>query len=90
MRKDLIDLKAQNEELKAIAKDAKQAVINKNDLRRSAGAPRVYSATNNNTNTEVNQQQSAEIKRLCAESERMTQKNKDNMRKINDLNNQLE
>ena len=55
MRKDLIDLKAQNEELKAIAKDAKQAVINKNDLRRSAGAPRVYSATNNNTNTEVNQ-----------------------------------
>lgn len=90
MRKDLIDLKAQNEELKAIAKDAKQAAVNKNDLRRSAGPPRVYSATNNNTNTEVNQQQSAEIKRLCAENERMTQKNKENMRKINDLNNQLE
>ena len=55
MRKDLIDLKAQNEELKAIAKDAKQAAINKNDLRRSAGPPRVYSATqNNNINNEVN------------------------------------
>ena len=29
MRKDLIDLKSQNEELKAIAKDAKQTAINK-------------------------------------------------------------
>ena len=72
MRKDLVDLKAQNEELKAIAKDAKQAAINKNDLRRSAGPPRVYSATNNNANSEVNQQQQAEIKRLSAENERMT------------------
>ena len=48
MRKDLIDLKAQNEELKVIAKDAKQSAINKQDLRRSAGPPRVYSASNNN------------------------------------------
>ena len=32
----------------------------------------------------------AEMKRLSSENERMTQKNKDNMRKINELNNQLE
>ena len=49
MRKDMIDLKAQNEELKALAKDAKQTAINKQDLRRSAGPPRVYSASNTNS-----------------------------------------
>ena len=52
MRKDLIDLKAQNEELKAHAQVAKQTAINKQDLRRSAGQPRVYSASNNNSNSE--------------------------------------
>lgn len=49
MRKDLIDLKSQNEELKGIVKDVK--VNNKQDLRRSAGPPRVYSASNNANNT---------------------------------------
>ena len=45
MRKDLIDLKAQNEGLKGIVKDVK--ANNKQDLRRSAGPPKVYSASNN-------------------------------------------
>lgn len=55
MRKDIMTMRQQNDELKVIVKDVK--ATNKQDLRRSAGPPRVYSANNNNANSDAQNQQ---------------------------------
>ena len=81
MRKEMIDIKAQNEELSSIVKDLKSK-NNQQGLRSSQGPPRVASAKNESSQA-LNSQQVFENKRLTQDKEKLTSKVKELERSIN-------